>query len=138
METNNSKSNYENVLLTDVPTKLINARNLVKNVPSELLDFCNYLASITNKDLVPIGLIRSLNNAIDDLMHENCDYSKMETFPDVLKKRKNDIISDLRYFPLIVDKIASYEFSQEFRKLFKKHFNDAEPPIDEFDNQKVY
>ena len=45
----------ENILLTDVPNKLLEARKLAKDVPYELYDFVDYLASIAKVQLNPAG-----------------------------------------------------------------------------------
>lgn len=124
------RSDYENVLLTNVPEKLLEARNIVRDVPNEILDFCEFLATVVNKDLIPVGLIRSLNYALDDIIEETCNFSRAKSLPDVVKRKKYDIITNLSYFPLIVDKIASPKFAEEFRRLFVKEFPDARRRVD--------
>ena len=86
------RSDYENVLLTNVPEKLLEARNIVRDVPNEILDFCEFLATVVNKDLIPVGLIRSLNYALDDIIEETCNFSRAKSLPDVVKRKKYDIL----------------------------------------------
>ncbi|MBO5004412.1 MAG: hypothetical protein J6D03_04005 [Clostridia bacterium] len=130
MKENNRNSNGE-VLLTDVPNKLREARNIATNVPYELHDFADYLADVTNDQIVPMGMMMLLVCAMDDLQKERCGFAKKVPFPEDLKKEKFQIAIYLSYFPLIVDKIASKEFAEEFRTLFTQTFGKAQPPVDE-------
>lgn len=131
MKENNRNNNGE-VLLTDVPSKLREARNLAKNVPYELLDFADYLASVAgDHEIVPMGMMMLLTYALDDLLGESCGFDIKVPFPEKLKNEKFQIVIYLSYFPLIVDKIASKEFAEEFRKMFTEVFGKAQPPVDE-------
>jgi len=130
MEKNNRNNNGE-VLLTDVPNKLREARNVAKNVPYELHDFADYLADIANEQLIPIGMMVLLACGMDDLKKERCRFANKVPFPENLKEEKFQIMMYLSYFPLIVDKIASKEFAEEFRTLFTQTFGKAQPPVDE-------
>lgn len=126
----NTRNNNGEILLTDVPSKLREARNLAKNVPYELHDFADYLASIAgDHEIVPIGMMTLLACALDDLEH--CRSANKVPFPEKLKKEKLQINIYLSYFPLIVDKIASKEFAEEFRTMFTQVFGEAQPPVDE-------
>lgn len=131
MTNENNKNNYGEILLTDVPSKLREARNVVRNVPYELHDFCDYLASVTDNQLVPAEMLLLLTCALDDLKKELCGFPSKVTFPDELKEEKLNIIFYLSYFPLIIDKIASQEFAKDFRTLFSEVFGQAQPPLDE-------
>lgn len=131
MTNENKKNNYGKILLTDVPAKLREARNVAKNVPYELHDFCDYLADVADNELVPIGMMILLICALDDLKKEHSGFGKKVTFPEKLKEEKLQIFIYLSYFPLIVDKIANKEFAKEFRIIFTKVFGKAQPPVDE-------
>lgn len=126
-----SKNNKEEILLTDVPSKLREARKVAKNVPYELHDFCDYLADVTNEELVPNGMMMLLVCALDDLKTERCGFANHIPFPETLKDEKFQIVIYLSYFPLIIDKIASKEFAEEFRKMFTDVFGEAQPPEDD-------
>lgn len=127
----NNRNNGE-VLLTDVPSKLREARKLAPNVPYELHDFADYLASVAgDHEIVPMGMIMLLTLALDDLQKERCGFANKVQFPENLKEEKFQIIIYLSYFPLIVDKIASKEFAEEFRTMFTEAFGEAQPPVDE-------
>lgn len=131
MKENNRNNNGE-VLLMDVPSKLREARKLAPNVPYELHDFADYLASVAgDHEIVPIGMMMLLARALDDLLEERCGFANKVQFPEELKKEKFQIIIYLSYFPLIVDKIASKEFAEEFRTMFTEVFGEAQPPVDE-------
>ncbi len=127
-----TKNNNAEILLTDVADKLREARNVAKNVPYELHDFTDYMASVSdNHEIVPMGMIILLTCALDDLQKERCGFANKVLFPEELKSEKYQIIMGLSYFPLIIDKIASQEFATEFRKLFTETFCEAQPPVDE-------
>lgn len=128
----NNKNNNGEVLLMDVANKLREARTVATNVPYELHDFADYLASVAgDHEIVPMGMINLLICALDDLQKEHCGFANKVPFPEDLKKEKFQIIIYLKHFPLIVDKIASKEFAEEFRKMFTEVFGEAEPPVDE-------
>lgn len=131
MTNENNRNSRGEILLKDVPTKLRAVRNVAKNVPYELHDLCDYLADVSNDQLVPMGMMMLLTCALDDLKKERCGFALKVTFPEVLKMEKYQIIFYLRYFPLIIDKIASKEFAEEFRNLFTEIFGEAQLPVDE-------
>lgn len=126
----NNKNNSGEVLLTDVPSKLREARNLAPNVPYELHNFTDYLASVAgDHEIVPMEMMMLLTCALDDLQKERCGFANKVQFPEELKEKKFKIIVYLSYFPLIIDKIASKEFAEEFRTLFTEVFGEAQPPV---------
>lgn len=128
----NNKNNNGEVLLMDVANKLREARTVATNVPYELHDLADYLASVAGNDqIVPMGMLNLLIFALDDLEKGRCGFANKVPVPEELKKEKFQIIIYLKYFPLIVDKIASKEFAEEFRKMFTEVFGAAEPPVDE-------
>ena len=130
-----NKNNKEKVLLTDVSTKLCDARNLLTDVPDELLDFADYMASIIgDNEITPIGMAVQLTCALDDLFNGRCGLDYKIHFPEKLRNKKYRIIICLNYFPLIIDKIASKEFSEEFRTLFTEIFVNEQPPVYETKN----
>lgn len=123
--------NNNKILLMDVPAKFRDARNVATNVPYELHDFCDYLANVANDNLNPIGMMMLLFAALDDLKKERCGFANKVEIPEQLKNEKFKIMIYLSYFPLIIDKIASKEFAEEFRKLFTKLFGEAQPPLED-------
>lgn len=113
------ENNNVEILLMDAANKLREARTVATNVPSELHDFADYLASgVGDHEVAPMEMMNLLIRASDDLRKENCGFANKVPFPEELKKEKFQIIMSLEYFPLIVDKIASKEFAEEFRKIF--------------------
>lgn len=132
MMNENNRNNNGEILLTDVASKLREARNVATNVPYELHDFADYLASVAGEqEIVPMGMMMLLTCALDDLQKERCGFANKVPFPEELKQEKFQIIVYLSYFPLIVDKIASKEFAEEFRKMFTEFFGEAQPPVEE-------
>ena len=69
--------------------------------------------------------------ALDDLKNERCGFANKVDFPEDLKNKKFQIIIYLRFFPLIIDKIADKKFSEELRKIFVETFGKAEPAVAE-------
>lgn len=124
------ENNNGEVLLMDV-RKLREARNVATNVPYELHDFADYLADVANDRVVPMGMMILLVCAMDDLKKERCGFANKVPFPEKLKEERFQIMMYMSYFPLIVDKIASKEFAEEFRTLFTQMFGEAQPPVDE-------
>ena len=124
-----NENNRNNEMLLDVPSKLREARN-IKSVPDELHDFCDYLADVSDQEAIPESMIMLLHCALDDLEREKCGFPKRIPFPETLKEEKYQIVTYLRYFPLIVDKIANKEFAEEFREIFTEVFGEAQPPED--------
>lgn len=128
----NSKNNKGEILLTDVSNKLSKARNLVTNVPYELHDLANYLASVVgNYETVPMGMIILLIRGLDDIKKGHCGFDSKVLFLEELKEEKERIFIYISYFPLIVDKIASKEFAEEFRAMFTIMFGETQPPVDD-------
>ena len=126
-----TENNNEKILLMNAPAKLREARNVATNVPYELHDFCDYLANIANANLNSMGMMILLVCALDDLQKERCGFAKKAEIPEQLKNKRLQIIIYLSYFPLIIDKIASKEFAEEFRKLFTESFGEAQPPLED-------
>ena len=122
-------------LLTDASTKLHNARNLTTNVPYELHDFADYLANVVDDyEVSPMGMITLIACALDDLRKEYCGFANKVPFPEKLKNERFQVIDYLTYFPIIIDKIASKEFAEEFRRIFIMVFGKAQPPVNETKN----
>lgn len=125
-----NKNNNGEILLADVPSKLREARNIAHNVPYELHDFADYLASVAgDHEIVPMGMMTLIVCALDDLKKERCGFANKVPFPEELRNEKYQIMVYLSYFPLIIDKIASKEFAEEFRVIFARTFGEAQPPV---------
>lgn len=108
----------ENIWLTDVSSKLRKAREVAKNIPNELYDFTDYLASIADFQVNPAGMMNLLICGLTDIDSAKCSSIKEVVFPEKLLRERYQIFAYIRFFPLIVDKIASKEFAKEFRELF--------------------
>lgn len=123
---------YDKFSLIDAPKKLRSAKDVAKNVPRELHGLCDYIADIIEANnitlVTPYILIDILAQTQADLASESCCHTKNVTLPETLKIEKTQIAFYLRYFPLIIDKIANKDFSDTFRKLFIRLFGEAEPP----------
>ena len=117
----------KNIILTDAPFKLREARK-VKNVPYELHDFCDYLAGVVDNQVTPMDLTMLVAKVLDSLLRDEQKYGDKE-FPNKLENEKYQITIYMNYFPLIVDELASQEFSQEFRENFDNAFGESLPPI---------
>lgn len=125
------------VLLTEVSEKLRSARELVKEIPYEIHDLTDYMAQVSNDQLVPEGMMMLLVCTLDDLKNERCGFAEKVEFPQVLIEEKLQIIMYLKYFPLVIDKIASDEFAKAFREQFTAVFGEAMPPVVETEDYGV-
>ena len=126
------ENNNEKILLEDVSNKLRKARKLAPNVPYELHDFADYLARVYGDyEIDPNGMITLLVDTLGDLLEERFRHTNKIPFPEALKEEHFRIFAYLSFFPLIVDKIASKEFAEEFRRMFTEMFGEAQPPVDE-------
>lgn len=117
----------ERICLTDVPQKLLQARSEVMNVPYELHDLCDYLATIAANNLTPSGVIELLNTTLNNL--KNAD--SFPKLPQKLIDEKQRILFYIRFFPLIVDYYSSENFANLFREHFVEIFGEAEPVVKE-------
>lgn len=102
----------------------------IKNVPYEISeDLCGYLSESVSSSITPVQLILLLEDVLDELfVGKNIPYR--------LADEASRIMIYLRYFPLVIDKIADIEFSDAFRKSFENVF---EKPIDKIEeNAKTY
>lgn len=109
-------------LLYDVRMKLANARTTCPNMCEEIYLLADYMSTITNDKLVPIGMAVCLTVAISDLkcITSYCgSISEIPELPEYLVKNKHQIIEKAVMFPHIIDKIADENFSKEFRDILK-------------------
>lgn len=118
------------VLLENVPEKLRSASDLVKNVPYEIRDFAGFLASVSKDTLNPADMMEVVICTLADIEADNYN------IPTYLwgEGRKIDVY--IRYFPLIIDEIASEEFAKDFRELFEDMLCKPWPPVDK--NKEEY
>lgn len=108
----------ENIWLTDVPSKLRKVREAANDIPNELYDFTDYLASIADSQVNPAGMITLLICGLTDIDSAKSSSMKEVIFPEKLLTERYQIFAYISSFPLIIDKIASKEFAKEFRELF--------------------
>lgn len=113
--------------MENINQKLAKSRELAPNVPYELFDLCDYLARVSNPNLVPMGLIMLLTCAIDDIQKERCGFATKVEFPEVLREEKVEILLYMSWFPQIVDSFGDEKFSEEFRELFGKFICTPQP-----------
>lgn len=115
--------------LSGVQSKLRGIRKSVPGLPPNLYHLANYMAKISNDELIPEGVITSINLAMYDAKKKKGRLLKETTeIPKELVENYYEIFStDLAYFPLIIDEIASEDFAKRFRKLFKEMFFEPVP-----------
>jgi len=123
-------------LMANANSALKSARTKVTNVPYELHDLADYMALVSNNTINPNGLFMNLTLALYDIQQGKCGFNGIDrNEADDLIKSKRDTLSRalvyLTHFPLIVDNIASPEFSKEFRELFNSSgmLGEALPPV---------
>jgi len=115
-------------ILTGAVEKFRNVRS-ISNIPSVIYDFTDFMAQyITTNELSTEQLIFTLSLALDDLKGERCSFAGGK-LPRKLIDEKIPVIMCLKFFPLVIDAIASNEFSQEFRNQFSDIFGEPLPPV---------
>ena len=110
------------ILLFSTPLRLLEARSLAPDVPYELHDLCDFLASVANPCISPKGLATLLDIALADLLFGCPKFASRVPFPKELILKRDNFSDVINLFPIIIDRIASAEFSSEFRKHFKAIF----------------
>lgn len=110
--------------MQNVATKLRGARAQAPSVPEVILDFTDYVADVIatdwNYDLIPESLAVLLCEVRDYLQNKEGLLKSVPSvkLPDNLEAQKEEITTNLGFFPRIIDKIASQEFAEKFRELF--------------------
>ena len=118
-----SRNSRRKTLLVDVPNQLRSARNVTNDVPYELHDFCDYLASIAQKqNMHPGHMLTLVAYGVKQLLQTSVDRADMR-YPEELEEEKEQIIKYISYFPIVIDRIASKEFAEGFRAIFMKVFH---------------
>lgn len=117
------------ILMKGVKDKLRNARTLAPSVPYELHHFCDYLAEVSNDEIVPMGMMILLTCALEDLKQEKCGFAVKTEFPKVLAEEKYQVFLYLKWFPVIVDSFGDDKFSEEFRTLFEEFIGKPQPRV---------
>ena len=112
-----------------VDTSMFRDARKVKCVPSELHDLCDFLAEIMPNQVTPIGLVSFVTAVIEKLLGDKEEFNGKK-FSWELKNEKYRLAIYMNYFPLIVDELASADFSKEFRKYFDISFGESLPPIE--------
>lgn len=115
------------IMLIDI--SMLREARKVKCVPCELYDLCDFLAEIMPNQITPIGLTSFVAAVIEKLLGDNEEFNGKK-FSLKLKNEKYRLAIYMNYFPLIVDELASEDFSKKFRKYFEIVFGEALPPIE--------
>lgn len=132
---------FDNNVLTDVAKKLRYVREHIKNVPPELYDFCDYLAKYfeenpicnSSKSISPYNLCLLVEAGLNDVKSGNFYVKDFKKIMD-LYDNKTYILLGINFFPLIIDKLGSPKFADEFRKCFSIYlysYGKALSPVDE-------
>lgn len=112
------QSNYPT--LENVPEKLQSARKLAQNIPTVIFDFAEYMADIAVKKLkyhctfIAETLWALTLDAKDHIEDQRDDGIPV---PKKLKGKMPEILKNMKYFYILIDKISSKEFADKFREL---------------------
>lgn len=134
-------SKLDNNELTDAPKKFRYVRGHIKNVPPELYDLCDYLAEFlevnpicnSTKSITPYNLGLLLEACLSEIKSGKSLLKNSINFKNSYDNRTHIFIG-MVFFPLIIDKIGSSNFANNFRKCFSIMFytyGSALPPVDE-------
>lgn len=110
----------EKIELSNVKEKFSNTRETCPGMSEEMYALTDYIATVVNDNLVPIGLVMCMACVMDDLTKGRNGFNIEKAFPAYLKQNKNQIIAQMAYIPQIVDNIADENFAIEFRKTYKE------------------
>lgn len=115
--------------MKNVKEKLSNARTTCVGMSNEIYALTDYMSSVANDSLVPMGMALCLGLVMDDLEKGRNGFASAssEKLPDYMIEHKNQIKAQLVYFPQVIDAIAEPDFAEEFRTVCKEFFN-FDPP----------
>lgn len=112
-------------VMQDVRKKLADARTACPNMKEEVYLLTDYMSTVANNELEPIGVTMLLMGVLEDLKCGKGDFliSKSKELPDYLIKNKTQILAQAMLFPQIIDAIADEAFAKEFRGIIKEVYN---------------
>lgn len=115
--------------MSNVREKLSKSREMCPGLSEEVYALTDYMASVANDELVPLGMLTCLMLSMEDIRRGKngftCAGSK--EIPEYLSKYKTQVLAQAVYFPQVIDAIADEDFANEFREICKEVLN-FDPP----------
>lgn len=111
--------------MNNVGEKLSEARKTCVGMSEEMYLLTDYMSTVVNDTLEPMGLAVSLACVMDDILLERNGYGG--GYLEKVKKHKDAVMAQIPYFPQVIDEIAEPEFAEEFRAICKEVM-DINPP----------
>ncbi len=108
------QSSSKEIFLENVPELLRKASKESDNIPKEIADFCVYISELADENLTPAQLCNLVSNALDDVMNGIANFE--------LCCEAHELMQHITYFPSVIKKITTNDFSNNFDKLFSKTF----------------
>lgn len=100
------------------------AREKCPGMSEEVYQLADYLAKHINEEVVPIGVVRTLACAMDDIKKARCGFGGVDcSLPDYLIKHKSQVLAQACYILQIVDAVTDAEFADDVRTGCKNAFN---------------
>lgn len=127
----------ETMLITNLPEKFANARNLCPNMSEEIYALSDYLAAIANDQLVPGGFVMMFLCTMDDLEKKRCGFANKVEFPEYLATHNMQVRAQMPYILQVVDAFAEPEFADAVRRECQEAFHWNVPKRVDTSSQKV-
>lgn len=117
------------ILMNDVKERFSNVREKCVGMSEEIYALAEYVSAVASDGpLLPEGLAICLVCVQDDIQKGRSGfYGFNGEFPKYLIENKNQVLSQMGYFPQVVDAVAEEEFAEAFRAVFKDFFG-INPP----------
>ena len=117
--------------LEDVAEKLRKVRWNSHYIPDVILDLSDYMAEISEKTakygrkFIAETMVFLIDDAKKSIETGRLDLNQEKNIliPDRLKGKAEEINKKIFYLILVIDRIASEEFSKKFRELFIMYFS---------------
>lgn len=108
------QSSSKEIFLENVPELLRKASKESDCIPKDIADFCVYISELADENLTPAQLCNLVSNALDDVMNGIANFE--------LCCEAHELMQHITYFPSVIKKITTNDFSNNFDKLFSKTF----------------
>lgn len=135
------------IIMHNMKEKLLSTRKNCVGMSEEIYAITDYMSSVVNNSLDPIGLAAAVALVQADIENGDISYTRNNyftnasgniQFPKYLVEHKNQALAQLVYFPQVIDEIAEPQFAQEFREVCKKTFGFDPPKRIKVQKEKNY
>lgn len=119
-----TKGDYKMITIANVKEQLRKTREVCPDLSEGVYSFMDYMSYMTNDTLVPEGLEMAIKLCLCDIFkQQNNSQSEesQECFKYLINRPAEEVLEYVSYIPKIVDKLASKEFAEEFKKQYKQN-----------------